>query len=335
MDSFSWLMLVTNLPGRNQTLRMRVWRALRAGGAEALRDGVYVLPEREAARTLFEEQALEITEGGGVADILPFASGSPQQEQRLKALFDRTESYAEIIGKLAEFKHGIARRTEIEARRRLAVLRRELAAAVQVDFFAGPSREQAERALADAEAALNARFSADEPHEAPIELRRRDATRYRCRVWATRERLWVDRVCCAWLIRRFIDPQARFRWLKSIRECPKRAVGFDFDGAEFTHTRGRVTFEVMLASFGLEDDAALVRLGALVHYLDAGGVPVPEAAGFAAIMTGARAESPDDDVLLASMTPVLEHLYAAYATPERNPSPAGRTGDGDMTVPRG
>lgn len=325
MDGSKWLMLVTNLPGRNQTLRMRIWRALRSGGAEALRDGVYVLPDGEAGRALFEEQALEVTEGGGAADILPFAGRSPQHEQRLKTLFDRAESHAAIIGKLAEFKQGLARLTEIEARRRLAVLRRELAAAVQIDFFPGPAREQAERALTDGEAALNARFSADEPHEAPTAVRRRDPTRYRRRVWATRERLWVDRVCCAWLIRRFIDPQARFRWLKRVGDCPRRAVGFDFDGAEFTHARGRVTFEVMLASFGLEDDPALVRLGALIHYLDAGGVPVPEAAGFAAIMTGARAQVADDDALLAVMRPVLDHLYAAYAKPERKPSTAART----------
>jgi hypothetical protein len=298
---------------------MRIWRALRSGGAEALRDGVYVLPDGEAARALFEEQALEVTEGGGAADILPFASRSSQQEQRLKGLFDRAGSYAAIIGRLAGFRQGLARLSEIEARRRLAVLRREVAAAVQIDFFPGPAREQTERALADAEAALNARFSADEPHEAPTAVRRRDATRYRRRVWATRERLWVDRVCCAWLIRRFIDPQARFRWLKRVGDCPKHAVGFDFDGAEFTHARGRVTFEVLLASFGLEDDPALVRLGVLVHYLDAGGVPVPEAAGFAAIMTGARAQAADDDALLAAMTPVLDHLYAAYAKPERSP----------------
>jgi hypothetical protein len=327
MGGSTWLMLVTNLPGRNQTLRMRIWRALRAGGAEALRDGVYVLPDREAGRALFEEQAVEVTEGGGAADILPFASRSPQQLQRLKALFDRAESYAAIIGKLAEFRQGLARLNEIEARRRLAVLRRELAAAVQIDFFPGPARDQAERALADAEVALNARFSTDEPHEAPTAVRRRDAKQYRRRVWATRERLWVDRVCCAWLIRRFIDPRARFRWLKRVGDCPKRAVGFDFDGAEFTHARGRVTFEMLLASFGLENDAALVRLGALVHYLDAGGVPVPEAAGFAAIMTGARAQAPDDDALLASMTAVLDHLYAAYGTSKRNaPAASGRAG---------
>jgi len=83
---------------------------------------------------------------------------------------------------------------------------------------------------------------------------------------ATRERLWIDRVASAWLIRRFIDPDARFLWLKRVKDCPKRAVGFEFDAAEFTHVGSKVTFEVLVASFDLERDVGLVRLGALVHH---------------------------------------------------------------------
>jgi hypothetical protein len=115
------------------------------------------------------------------------------------------------------------------------------------------------------------------------------------------------------LIRRFIDPDARFLWLKRIKDCPKRAVGFDFNGAEFTHVDSKVTFEVLLASFGLEGDVGLVRLGALIHHLDVGGIPVPEGPGLITIMTGARALQSDDDGLLTAMTPVLDALYAGYA----------------------
>jgi hypothetical protein len=97
----------------------------------------------------------------------------------------------------------------------------------------------------------------------------------------------VDRVASAWLIRRFIDPDARFLCLKEPQDCPPEAVGFDFDGAEFTHLGARITFEVLMASFDLDEDRALRRIGALVHYLDVGGIPVPEATGFAAILAGA------------------------------------------------
>ena len=68
-------------------------------------------------------------------------------------------------------------------------------------------------------------------------------------------------------------------WLARLSDCPKNALGFDFDGAAFTHVGDRVTFETLMASFGLEGGAALARLAAMVHLLDAGGEPVPEARG--------------------------------------------------------
>jgi hypothetical protein len=119
-------------------------------------------------------------------------------------------------------------------------------------------------------------------------------------------------VASAWLIRRFIDPAARFKWLAKPSDCPKSALGFDFDGAAFTHVGDRVTFETLMASFGLEDDAALARLAALVHQLDVGGEPVPEAVGFEAVLAGARERLDDDDALLAEISTVLDSLYAHF-----------------------
>jgi hypothetical protein len=129
--------------------------------------------------------------------------------------------------------------------------------------------------------------------------------------------LWIDRAASAWLIRRFIDPKAKFLWLKRVKDCPKSVVGFDFDGAEFTHVDSKVTFEVLLSSFNLEHDAGLARLGALVHHLDVGGIPIAEAPGFATIMAGARSLQQDDDALLKAMTPVLDSLYAGYGDANR------------------
>jgi hypothetical protein len=126
--------------------------------------------------------------------------------------------------------------------------------------------------------------------------------------------VWIDRVCSAWLIRRFIDPKAKFVWLKRIQDKPKRALGFDFDGAEFSHVDSKVTFEVLVTSFGLEGDVGLARMGLLVRFLDVGGIPVAEAPGLAAIVSGARSLQPDDDALLLSVTPALDSLYHTYST---------------------
>jgi len=309
----AWLLLITNLPGRNPTLRMRLWRALKAGGAGPLRDGAYLLPHSDDDRKVFEELAQEIKEGGGVAHILALDASSPEQEEGFRALFDRTAEYARIAVRLSAFRREMAKLTEVESRQRLTAIGRDVAAIVERDYFSGKAREQIEVALADAQAALDARFSPGEPRAGGQRIKRLEIKTYRGRTWATRERLWVDRVASAWLIRRFIDPHAKFVWLKRVKDCPKRAVGFDFDGAQFTHVDAKVTFEVLVASFGLEADPGLGRLGALVHHLDIGGIPTADGAGFTTIMTGARALHTKDDALLEAMTPVLDSLYAAYS----------------------
>jgi hypothetical protein len=315
MSTSNWFLFIANLPGRNQTLRMRVWRSLKASGAGTLRDSVYVLPISQTAREVFERQQQEIQSGGGAAYILELAGevGSAQGNA-LRALFDRTPDYEAIAATLQALRGELAKLDENEARRRLAAARREATALSAVDFFPGESRAQLEGAITDAESALTAQFSPEEPHSAKGKILRRDRKDYRGRIWATRQRLWIDRVCSAWLIRRFIDPKAKFIWLKLPKDCPKRAVGFDFDGAAFTHMDSKVTFEVLVASFGLEGDTALSRLGALVHYLDVGGIPVSEAAGFAAIVSGIRTLQPGDDALLKHVSPILDSLYHSYAS---------------------
>lgn len=313
-DRAAWLMLVVSLPGRSQTPRMRLWRALKGAGAAMLRDGVYVLPNDAAAQALFAAQAGDASRIGGSAHVVPFASTDPQQEAELRAAFDRTQAYAQGLEHLAVLRTRLPKLGEGEARRRLAVVRRELEAIAATDFFPGAAHTQVKAALADAEQALNAHVSPDEPHAKNAAVPRRHAQDYHGRVWATRKRLWVDRVASAWLIRRFIDPDARFRWLAKPADCPKRAIGFDFDGAAFSHVGARVTFEVLAASFGLDADPRLARMGRLIRYLDIGGVPVPEAAGFANVMAGARARHDgDDDALLTDMSIVLDCLCAGYS----------------------
>ena len=309
----AWLLLITNLSGKNQTLRMRLWRALKSAGAALLRDGVYVLPQSVQARRLFDEQAQEIIAAGGTSYVVTMSADGAEQQDTLQRLFDRTGDYAEALSQLETLLRDFPKLSETQARQRLAGARRDVSALIDQDFFPGKAREQMVDALSSAEAALNRLFSPDEPSAGHQGVERRDAKAYQGRTWATREHLWIDRVASAWLIRRFIDPKARFAWLKRTKDLPKKAVGFDFDGAEFTHIGARVTFEVLVASFGLEADPALTRVGALIHFLDVGGVPVAEAPGFASIMAGARSIHAGDDTLLEAMRPVLDSLYASYS----------------------
>jgi len=314
LKTATWLLLVTNLPGHNPTLRMRTWRAMKSGGAGLLRDGAYLLPDSAASRALLEEQAVEIKAAGGAAHLLSFEADSATQDTEFVALFDRTPEYVEIIKKLDALKSRFGKLAEPQARQQLAGIGRAISVIVARDYFPGEPRKQLEGSLADAEAAINARFAPDEPHSLHRKIRPRNRKDYRRRLWATRERLWVDRVASAWLIRRFIDPEAKFIWLKRVKDCPKRAVGFDFDGAEFTHVDSKVTFDVLLASFALEQDVGLARLAALVHHLDMGGIPIAEGPGLSTILAGARTLQPDDDALLKSIAPVLDSLYAGYSS---------------------
>jgi hypothetical protein len=312
LKSYRWLLLVTNLPGQNQTLRMRVWRALKAAGAGLLRDGVYVLLDSPASRHVFDEQAREIRTVAGSVYILQFNANSAQQQKALIALFDRTADYQKFIARLGAWRKAIPKLNELDARRTLAMIARDAAATAAADHFPGRPREQMQSTLAEARAAMNTRFSSDEPRPAHRKIVRRQIKDFQGKTWATRERMWIDRVCSAWLIRRFIDSEAKFVWLKQIKRRPKNALGFDFDGAEFTHMDSRVTFEVLVTSFGLDNDVGLTRMGQLVHFLDVGGIPVAEAQGFAAIVSGSRSINPDDDQLLQSVSPVLDSLYQNY-----------------------
>src|ERR1700746_3980121 len=143
----AWLLLVTNLPGRNPTLRMRIWRALKAAGAGLLRDGAYVLRNGERSREVLEEQGAEIKAAGGFVQVLSFDAESAEQNSELVALFDRTEEDAGAIERLETLKGELAKLAEPQARQRLAGITREVAAIVARDFSPGEPRKQMEGAL--------------------------------------------------------------------------------------------------------------------------------------------------------------------------------------------
>jgi hypothetical protein len=255
--------------------------------------------------------------------VLQLSLVSPEDEAAFITLFDRSDEYVALRRSVAEFVAVLPHRTESEARRALRQLKRDLAGIEATDFFPGAARADAAGDLREAEASFARMFSPEEPASIRAAIPQRDRADYRGRTWATRRRLWVDRVASAWLIRRFIDPQAHFVWLRRPSDCPRSAIGFDFDGAEFTHVEDRVTFEVLVESFGLPNDVGLVRLGTLVRALDLGTERVAEAPGFEAVLTGARERCDDDDALVEHISPLLDDLYAAFSQPRPERSPVG------------
>jgi hypothetical protein len=245
------------------------------------------------------------------------SSRGADQEAEFRSLFDRTDEYAAFARSLADARKTLSDLSPAEITRLLRRVGKDFEAISSIDFFRNEASTRAKAAWQDFVALANTVLSPGEPHQAEgaiAVLRRED---HQGRTWATRQRLWVDRVASAWLIRRFIDLRAHFLWLASPSECPDDALGFDFDGAAFTHVGDRVTFEVLVASFGLEDEPGLLKLGALVHALDIGGPVVPEAIGFEAVMAGAKARALTDDEMLAEMSNVLDSLLAHFAASEK------------------
>ena len=310
-------LLIVTLPTEPTAVRMRIWRALKTLGCAALRDGAYLLPAAQHA--LYTPLAAEVREHGGTAMVLALAPLDSAQRDELLALFDRSEAYAQWRDGVVALQAELAALTEAEARRRLRGAAESLQTLRRADHYPGAAAEQAQAALDALRTAIDAAHSKGEPQpRADHGIARLDARKFQGRRWATRARPWVDRLASAWLIRRFIDPQARFVWLADpagATPAPRGALGFDYDGARFTHVGARVTFEVLLASFGLDADPRLQRIGAAVHYLDTGGIPVPEAAGLESVLAGVRELHRDDAALVAAAGLVFDALYAAPAAP--------------------
>lgn len=298
-------------------MRLRVWRALKTLGCASLRDGVYVLPESRA--TLFDPLVSEIRSHGGQARVLELSTRDEAQRAELMAQFDRTEAYGQWRVGAQALATGLTGLEETEARKRWRGIAEALQSLGRIDYYPGAAAEQARAELDALREALDARFSRGEPvAQAPHGIPRLDRREFSGKRWATRARPWVDRLACAWLIRRFIDPEARFVWLADPAGStppPRGALGFDFDGARFTHVGSRVSFEVLATSFGLDADPRLQRIARAVHFLDIGGIPVPEAAGLEAVLAGLREVHADDDPLSLAAAAVFDALHAAPGTP--------------------
>ena len=135
--------------------------------------------------------------------------------------------------------------------------------------------------------------------------------------WATRPGVHVDRAACAWLIRRFVDPEATMAWLEKTDALPAGAVGFAFEGAHFANSDLRVTYEEMLARLDLAKNPALVKIGSIVHFLEVRGTPVAEAAGVHTLLQGALRRSANEAELLGEVEKTFDLLYEAYFEPPK------------------
>jgi hypothetical protein len=297
-----WIALSFSLPsGSSSSKRVAVWRRLQKIGAVSPTGSLYLLPEGDENREAFDWLAQEITEAGGQALVLPIDRLDGEAEQRLVQAFRaaRDEDYRKLAAEAGEAER--AGKAGLEDR--LEKLRRRFAEVARIDFFQAPERAEVEAALARIENLLS-------PSEkVASEVLSDEIERYRGRRWVTRPHPHVDRLACAWLIRRFVDPEAEIRYAEKAGEGE---VSFDMKGAHFGHRGNRCTFETMLATFGLEGDPALAALAQIVHEIDLRDASTrPEAPGIDAVLRGWSTAGWTDAELERHGIALFEGLYRA------------------------
>jgi hypothetical protein len=322
-----WLLFIHQLPANPSNLRVSTWRRLQQLGALPLKQAVYVLPDMPSTREDFEWLKAEVTGLGGEATVFTSANLDVFSDDAVVEEFRRSRQEAYIalaidIEKALKRLSGArqpARKRLSPVRRLLGVYRERLTEVERIDFFGSAGRDRVTTLLQQ----LEAHSPADNVKRLPAIIADViDRERYRERRWITRPRPGVDRMASAWLIRRFIDPQARFAFAVDRNAVPDDGVPFDMFGVDFSHQGDRCTFETLCAVFGIRDPA-IERIAAVVHDLDLKdeGFGAPEASTIGGLVDGFQLAHTDDQTLLAQGMNVFEALYRAFEQATRAPRP--------------
>lgn len=303
-----WLVLVAQLPDEANA-RMRILRMLEAMGSGILRDSVFVLPDNTNARQGLPKLGEHISTNGGSYHLLNVQSDEAQSAE-FSRLFNRDNRYIDLIKTLEGLRAGFGVTDPTSISRTVIKLKREFETIASLDFFPSATRERAEKALATAQSDVR-KLLFPQTADGSTTQRITARARYFRRIWVTRNPLWADRLASAWLIRRFIDVEGQVLWGDRSTPVPDTAVSFGFEGAQFSNTATQVTYEVLLEAFSLRDPA-LKRIANIIHALDIGGAPVPEAAGVESLLQGAQRRAPDEKALLTETEKTFDLLYDAY-----------------------
>jgi len=312
-----WLLLFHQIPPKPDYFRVKVWRRLQRIGAVPVKNSVWVLPHSDQALEDFRWLLQEIVQGGGEGSVCrgDFVDGLSDPD--IEALFRqaRAADYAAIA---RDAKSLVRKPPPADVAR----LNQRLTEVAAIDYFSAPGRRTVEPALAR----LEARVRGAEPRDDPKGHGGRRSGRVRGRTWVTRRGVFVDRIASAWLIKRFIDPDARFKFVAPDGYVPRKGeLRFDMFEAEYTHQGDRCTFETLVRRFRLRDPA-LRAIGEIVHDIDCKDTKFGrrEAAGVEQLLGGIARESATDTTRLRRGAIVFDNLYQSFVGSQRGSVPRGK-----------
>jgi hypothetical protein len=318
VEGTPWLLLIHQMPAKPAYARVKAWRRLQALGAVTVKNAVYALPNNTETREDFAWLAKEIVESGGEAVVCEAALVDGLSDSELQGLFDtaRDEDYARIASEARDLRGRLGEELSdnflAEVTSQATRLRKQLDAIVAIDFFGAEGRAAAEGLVSDIEVALKqgeGTVTTTEPNAAPEGV-------LKDRIWVTRQGVQVDRIASAWLIRRFIDEGARFKFVPGKAYTPESGeLRFDMFEGEFTHRGDRCTFEVLVEHAGLTDPA-LTAIGEIIHDIDLKDDKYgrEETAGIKNLIAGIAASHNDDEQRLARGAAVFDDLYQYLRT---------------------
>jgi hypothetical protein len=326
-DPKRWLLLIHQIPPKPNALRVKIWRRLQQVGAVAIKQSVYAMPLSEHSREDLSWILKEIVEGGGDGSISEARFVEGLTDEQVTALFQnaRKSDYEKIIQEanhlLIEWSSGRNNPQDpaVKAQAQVHKLRRRLDDVATIDFFQTPERGTAEILLKDLASQVSGQASVATAVKEGFD-------NLEGKIWVTRENLFVDRIACGWLIRRFVDKAAVFRFVHDPQYAPESGeLRFDMFDGEYTHEGDRCTFEVMIQRMQLQD-RALSPMAEMVHDIDLKDAKYnrSETDGFNALLTGLVASHPDDDRRMEEGSRLFENLYAYFQRHKREVPSLGR-----------
>ena len=319
-----WLLFFCSIPSKPVASRMKIWRKLTRAGALPYKGAVYILPDNEENLEYFQWLVSEVVsmEGeGAFAKVKKMETANNEEiihlfdEQREKEYRRVEKGLEEIERKLTGVKKGGTIPSKKSLLKQFSTIMREFGEIKKIDFFSSRGGEVIKRRLKIMEMEIK-RIAGPEIKKQQAVIVPKSVKDYKGKTWVTRENPFVDRMASAWLIKRFIDKEAVFQFMKEkeMANLDDNMILFDVRGGEFTHVGDMCTFEIILKSFGLKDKG-LKKIAELIHEIDLkdGKYDSPEAKGIEEILTGIRKVEKNNTEILEKGMAIFEMFYASRA----------------------